>query len=225
MSKACRKRAIRGCAARWCKSPGCGCSISRNRHWRVGISRGSTAAPPRPARRWRSQHWRVSSSWLCGNMSAPASQGHIAQYQGQDATIYYPFHPCCGCRVAVVRRHPIRGVTMLVVEQPDGTMAMVPEWMTTPAAAAVRFAEAPRLPLSELRALRELVTTGLSLLSDRGNGGGYGISGSPRTAGAVSESGTNKVTAARGDAAATAPRRAASGGGGGLQSRRDGAGR
>jgi len=26
-----------------------------------------------------------------------------------------------------VRRHPFRSVTMLVIEQPDGTMALVPE--------------------------------------------------------------------------------------------------
>src|SRR5207248_6410968 len=154
-----------------------------------------------------------------------SGQRHAARYQGQEAAIYYPFHPGFGSRVAVVRRHPFRGVTMLVVEQPDGTMALLPEWMTTPAAAAVEIRDAPRFLLSELLALRQLANAGLSLLSDQGNGGRYGISDSPRGAGAVSESGTKNVTAAGGDAAVTAPRRAASGGGGGLQSRREGAGR
>ena len=28
-----------------------------------------------------------------------------------------------------MRRHPFRSVTMLVIEQPDGTMALVPEWI------------------------------------------------------------------------------------------------
>jgi hypothetical protein len=41
---------------------------------------------------------------------------------------------------------------MLVIEQPDGTMALVLEWMTSPAAAAVAIREAPRFPLAELRA-------------------------------------------------------------------------
>jgi hypothetical protein len=50
-----------------------------------------------------------------------------------------------------VRRHPFRGVTMLVIEQPDGKMALVPEWMTRPAAAAAEIWEVPRFPLTELR--------------------------------------------------------------------------
>jgi hypothetical protein len=54
---------------------------------------------------------------------------------------------------------------MLVIEQPDGTMALVPEWMTRPAAAAVEIREAPRFPLAELRALRQVVVAVLSLPS------------------------------------------------------------
>src|SRR5215472_17526783 len=77
MSRACRKRAIRGCARRWWKSPGCGCSISRNRRWHVGISRGLASAPPRRARKWRSQHWPVNCSWLCGNILPPANSSTV----------------------------------------------------------------------------------------------------------------------------------------------------
>jgi hypothetical protein len=79
-----------------------------------------------------------------------------------------------------VRRHPFRSVTMLVIEQPDGTMALVPEWMTKPAAAAVEIREAPRFLLAELRALRQLAGAVLSLLSDRSNGDRHGISPTPR---------------------------------------------
>ena len=74
----------------------------------------------------------------------------------------------------------IRSVTMLVIEQLDGTMALVPEWMTKPAAAAVKIREAPRFPLAELRALRQVAGAVLSLLSDRSNGDRHGISHTPR---------------------------------------------
>src|SRR6266550_5654438 len=145
----------------------------------------------------------MTSSW------ASSRQRHGARYQGQDATIYYPFHPHCGRRVAVVRRHSFRSVTMLVIEQPDGTMALVPEWMTRPAAAAVEIREAPRFPLAELRALRQVVVAVLSLPSDRGNGDRHGILHTPRSAGAFPESGTEDITAASGDRAAGASRRTA----------------
>ena len=72
---------------------------------------------------------------------------------------------------------------MLVIEQPDGTMALVPEWMTEPAAAAVEIREAPRFPLAELRALRQVADAVLSLLSDRGNGDRHGILRTPSSAG------------------------------------------
>jgi len=75
---------------------------------------------------------------------------------------------------------------MLVIEQPDGTMALVPEWMTTPAAAAAEIRKSPRIPLSELRALRQFADVALSLLSDGGNGGWHEVLRSPRAAGLVS---------------------------------------
>ena len=89
-----------------------------------------------------------------------------------------------------MRRHPFRSVAMLVIEQFDGTMALVPEWMTKPAAAAVEIREAPRLRLAELRALRQVAGAVLSLLSDRSNGDRHGISPAPRSAGAFPESGS-----------------------------------
>ncbi len=73
-----------------------------------------------------------------------------------------------------MRRYPFRGVTLLVVEQPDGTIALVPESMTTPAVAAAEIREVPCFPLAELQALRQVADAVLSLPSDRGNGGGMG---------------------------------------------------
>ena len=69
-------------------------------------------------------------------------------------TIHYPFHPRYGERVSVVRRHGFRGVTMLVVRQPDGTLTHVPEWMTLPAAGDADIRDTPRFPLAVLRDLR-----------------------------------------------------------------------
>ena len=40
---------------------------------------------------------------------------------------------------------------MLVVQQPDGTLAQVPAWMTTAAAGNVVIRHEPRLPLAALR--------------------------------------------------------------------------
>lgn len=65
-------------------------------------------------------------------------------------------------------------VTMLVVEQPDGTMALVPEWMTTPAVAAAEIREVPCLPHAELRTLRQAADAVLSLPPDRGTEVGMG---------------------------------------------------
>jgi hypothetical protein len=57
---------------------------------------------------------------------------HTARYQAWNATIHYPFHTRCGEQVGIVRRHSFHGVSMLVIQQPDGTLAQVPEWMTAP---------------------------------------------------------------------------------------------
>ena len=124
-----------------------------------------------------------------------------------------------------MRRHPFRSVTMLVIEQLDGTMALVPEWMTKPAAAAVEIREAPRFRLAELRALRQVAGAVLSLLSHRSNGDWHGISPAPRSAGAFPESGSEDVTAASGDRAATVSPRTAADGDGGGRACGDGAGR
>ena len=96
---------------------------------------------------------------------------------------------------------------MLVIEQPDGTMALIPEWMTEQPAAAVEIREVPRFPVADLRALCQVADTALSLLPDRGNGGRHGTLGSRRPSGAVPDCGANDVTTAATDAAAPAAAR------------------
>ncbi len=124
-----------------------------------------------------------------------------------------------------MRRHPFRGVTMLVIEQPDGTMALVPEWMTEPAAATVKIRETPRFPLAELWALRQLADAVLSLLSDRGNGDRHGILRTPGSAGAVPERGSKDVTTAGSKRSAAASGPTAAGRNGGYRACGDGADR
>lgn len=103
-------------------------------------------------------------------------QRHNAQYQGSDVTIHYPYHPRCGERVAVWRRHEFRGKTMLVVRQPDGTMAQIPQWMCTPEAAVAPILQAPRFPLQVLRELRLCVDAAVALLSGSNGGERHGTS-------------------------------------------------
>jgi hypothetical protein len=75
----------------------------------------------------------VTSSRKDGTAFTGMRRGHTARYQGQDATIYYPFHPRCGSRVAIVPRHPFRGVTMLVVEHAAClSHCGTPSWLRQP---------------------------------------------------------------------------------------------
>ena len=48
---------------------------------------------------------------------------HTARYQGSDATIRYRFHAQSGERVEIVRPQELAGGNMLVIRQPDGTLA------------------------------------------------------------------------------------------------------
>jgi hypothetical protein len=91
-------------------------------------------------------------------------------------TIHYPYHPRCGERVGVWRRHGFRGVIMLVVRQLDGTMAQIPEWMCTPEAAAAPILEAPRFPLQVLRELRLTVDAAVASLPGSNDGEWHGTS-------------------------------------------------
>jgi hypothetical protein len=63
---------------------------------------------------------------------------------------------------------------MLVIQQPDGTLAQVPEWMTAPEAGSADIREEPRLPLTVLGQLRLGVDSALSSISDADNGGWHG---------------------------------------------------
>ena len=44
-----------------------------------------------------------------------------------------------------------------MIEQPDGTLAHLPAWMTLPTAAALPVVDTPRLPIACLRELRSIL--------------------------------------------------------------------
>src|SRR5829696_948303 len=129
-------------------------------------------------------------------------QRHTAQYHGRAVTIHYPFHPHCGERVEVWRRHGFRGVVMLVIRQADGTMAQVPEWMCSPIAAGARVCDRPCFPLPALRELRLVADGALASLSTS-SGGRHGTSRDSSATGSVHGDPAPKAVSTRGDAGAT----------------------
>ena len=64
-----------------------------------------------------------------------------------------------------MRRHQRGGRSVLVIRQPDGTLAQVPTWMCDPAAAALSVKDPPRIALTGLLDLRLTVDAALSSFS------------------------------------------------------------
>jgi hypothetical protein len=82
--------------------------------------------------------------------------------------------------MAVTGRNTYAGMAVLIVHQPDGTLAHVPEWMARPEAAALGLFSPPRLPLRCLNDLRSIVDATLSsLCSSSACGGGDGRTATP----------------------------------------------
>src|SRR6516165_9476372 len=59
-----------------------------------------------------------------------SKQRQTARQQLIEVRITYPFQPRCGASVPVFRRFAYRGVDLVVIPQPDGSIACIPEWMT-----------------------------------------------------------------------------------------------
>ena len=76
----------------------------------------------------------------------------------------YPFHPRCGETVLVQRRFAYRGVDLVVIPQPDGSVACIPEWMTHERAARCKLSGEPQFSLENLRSLRAEIDALLGFL-------------------------------------------------------------
>ena len=100
-----------------------------------------------------------------------SKQRHTAGYQAFEATIHYRFHPLAGQAVVVTGRNTHRGTAMLVVRQPDATLALLPEWMVRPEAADLEVRDTPRLPALTLLLLRTVVDTVLTFPPVPSHGG------------------------------------------------------
>jgi len=97
--------------------------------------------------------------------SRPCSKHrHTARQQQIEARIWYPFHPRCGEMVPVFRRFAYRGVDLVVIPQPDGSIAWIPEWMTEERASRFALTPEPQFSLENLRLLRATVDALLNFL-------------------------------------------------------------
>jgi hypothetical protein len=83
-----------------------------------------------------------------------SKQRHTARQHPIEGRIYYPFHPRCGETVQIVRQYAYRGVELVVIPQPDGSIACIPAWMTHESAAHHQLRPQPWLSLDILRSLR-----------------------------------------------------------------------
>src|SRR5215471_21303678 len=72
----------------------------------------------------------------------------------EEKIIYYRFHPRCGEIVPILQRLTCHGVELVVILQPDGSVAQLPAWMTSETAAQYQIRSEPRFPLEIIRSLR-----------------------------------------------------------------------
>ncbi|MBK9574740.1 MAG: hypothetical protein IPO43_19535 [Rhodoferax sp.] len=84
-----------------------------------------------------------------------------------------------GQEVEVLGRSRLGTDDFLIIRQPDGTRAHLPEWMTLPSAGDVPTHSPPRLLLSALRALRRELDTVLSSSTSNPPNGGVDEANSP----------------------------------------------
>src|SRR6516225_9586904 len=119
----------------------------------------ATASPP--------TSWRAASTFASSRCCS--KQTHTARHHPIEGWIYYPFHPRCGETVLILKQYAYRGTDLVVIPQPDGTVACIPAWMTRESAAQLKLCVEPHLSLDVLRALRTEADALLrSLRSDSG---------------------------------------------------------
>ena len=81
-------------------------------------------------------------------------QRHNAGCLAGEVVIHYPFHPRFGQSVEVVHRRRFAGAEHLVVVQRDGTLALIPAWMSEETARSAALTACPRLSVDRLMDLR-----------------------------------------------------------------------
>src|SRR2546427_278980 len=88
-----------------------------------------------------------------GRYSFCSKRRHTAHGHLIEGRIYYRFHPRCGETVLIARQLEYRGVELVVVLQPDSSLACIPAWMTRGAAAQYTLSDKPQFSVDILRSL------------------------------------------------------------------------
>lgn len=106
--------------------------------------------------------WRMvlipGSSRFC------SKRRHTAHEHLIEGRVYYRFHPRCGETVLIKRQLEYRGVGLVVILLPDGSLACIPAWMTHEAAAQYALSEGPHFSVDTLRSLRAEIDALLGFL-------------------------------------------------------------
>jgi hypothetical protein len=89
---------------------------------------------------------------------------HTAHEHLVEGRIYYRFHPRCGETVLIKRQLEYRGVVLVVILQPDSSLACIPVWMTHAAAAQYTLSDKPHFSVNILRSLRAEINALLGFL-------------------------------------------------------------
>src|SRR5439155_22254037 len=142
-----------------------------------------------------------------------SKQRHTAGYQDAEGRIFYPFHPRHGEMVVITGRNRQGNVDVLIIRQPDGTLAHIPAWMMHEEASLHHIGEVARLPLDRLREVRLAIDGLLNFLSaDSDLEGGRDEAGDSEAAVGsvrVREYATATTFGSSGDSAASSPDSAA----------------
>src|SRR6202008_4625098 len=102
--------------------------------------------------------------WTPASCKCFSKQIHTARQHAIEGRIYYPFHPRCGETVLIVRQYAYRGSELVVIPQPDGSVACIPAWMTHESAAHHQLRSEPRFSLDVLRSVRSEIDALLGFL-------------------------------------------------------------
>ena len=137
------------------------------------LNRAVHAAPRPPGSRSECRRTRcaTASPPICWNRTSISAssrccskQRHTARQHLIEGRIYYPFHPRCGETVLIVRRYAYRGAELVVIPQPDGSVACIPAWMMHETAAHYQLCAEPQFSLDILRSLRAEIDALLGFL-------------------------------------------------------------
>jgi hypothetical protein len=115
------------------------------RHYKASVfTHSGTALPPIFS----------SKEPISGSSRSCSKPRHTARQHPIEGRIYYPFHPRYGETVLIARQYAYRDAELVVIPQPDGSVACIPAWMTHESAAHHQLGTGPRLSLDILRSLR-----------------------------------------------------------------------